>query len=136
MTDQAAFEPISKQEVRTMLLAEHGVAVGEDDPILMSVTLHAAFMGDLARSLEAHRKAQNESFQQAVVGVVESVTQSANKLRDALLDGAVRSVLNGVAQQSEALGTLQSKTKSQLIAQAVLTGLNWAAVITFFFILK
>lgn len=136
MTAQAAFEPISKQEVRTMLLAENGVAVGEDDPILMSVTLHTAFMGDLARSLEAHRKAQNESFEHAVVGVVESVTQSANKLRDALLDGAVRSVLNGVAQQSEALGTLQSKTKSQLIAQAVLTGLNWAAVITFFFILK
>lgn len=133
---ESAFEPISKQEVRTLLMSEHGVAVGEDDPILMAVTLHTAFMGDLVRCLEMHRSAQNESFESAVVGVVASVTESANKLRDALLDGAVRSVLNGVAQQSEALGTLQSKTKSQLIAQAVLTGLNWAAVITFFFILK
>lgn len=135
MTD-GSFKPISKHEVRTLLLAEHGVAVGEDDPILMSVTLHTAFMADLIRCLEDHRKSQSENFERAVVGVVDSVTQSANKLRDALLDGAVRSVLNGVAQQSEALGTLQSKTKSQLIAQAVLTVLNWAAVITFFFILK
>lgn len=134
--NEPAFTPITKDQVRALLMAEHNVAVGEDDPILMSVTLHTAFMDDLVRALAEHRQAQADAFDTAVVGVVGSVTEASQKLRDALLDGAVRSVLNGVAQQSEALGKLQSKTKSQLIAQSVLTVLTWAAVIVFIIALK
>lgn len=129
-------KPITKEEARTLLLTEHNLAVGDDDPILMAVTLHAAFLGDLSAILSQYEASQNATFKASVSEVVTSVSKAAEELRDALLDGAVRSVLNGVAQQSETFGVIKSKARSFLIAMGILTALQWAAVIIFFFILK
>lgn len=121
---------------RQLILDHHNIAVGEDDPILIAVTLHAAFMADTAAMLRMHEASQRDAFAQVAGEVSHSVSKTTEGLKNALLDGAVTSVLNGIAQHAEIAGKTHTHARSGLIAHAVLTALQWLSLVAFYFIVK
>lgn len=77
-------EAMSLDDARALLVREHGVAIGNDDPLLMAVTLHQGFVADLARLQTNHEKriervlgATGEALGEAVEGVLDKLREKA-----------------------------------------------------------
>ncbi|MFC3674926.1 hypothetical protein [Ferrovibrio xuzhouensis] len=112
---------IGLAEARRLLSETHKVTVGDDDPILMAVTLHQAFIADFEGLLRRH----NDQLALEVDGIMTKATNrvadSANVLRDDLLNTAVKNVIASVAHQAESAGLIKHHMRNQLKAQVILT---------------
>src|SRR3546814_8562528 len=84
---------LSLAEARRILADTHKAAVGDDDPILMAVTLHQAFIADYMNLLAEHRAALKRDVAGIVSASAEMIDESAGKLRDDLLNTAVKNVI-------------------------------------------
>jgi len=136
-TDAAgAVRGLSIAGARQLILAKHKVAVGEDDPVLMMVTLHSAFLDEMDRVYRQHADALAVGYSKALQDGAQSISAAVQTLRDEMLHGAVKSVLAGVAQHAESVALIKQKFRLLLIALSILTAANWLAVATFFFVLK
>lgn len=131
---------ISLAEARRLLADTHKVAVGDEDPILMAVTLHQAFIADYMALLEEHRAALKRDVAEVVSASAKMIDDSAVKLRDDLLNTAVKNVIASVAEQAEKAGLIKLHMRSLLKSIAVLTGVSVLAaaiaIIALFAILK
>ena len=59
--------PIEDEEqLRAWLHAEHGVAVGKDDPVMLVHSIHRAALADYERMLERHNEAITETLGSAL----------------------------------------------------------------------
>lgn len=129
-------EALSVEGARRLIAEKHQVVVGENDPILMAVTLHRAFMLDV----EAMLKRLNVQMAADVAGTIaklqEEAAAASQQLRDDLIKGASQSVIAGVAEQATRFGQFKQLVRSHLIALSCFTAANWLAVVAFFFILK
>lgn len=121
---------------RQLILTKHKVAVGEDDPILMMVTLHSAFLDETDRLYRQQADALASGCSTALQEGAQSIALAVQTLRDEMLHGAVKSVLAGVAHHAESVALIKQKFRHLLVALSLLTAANWLAVITFFFVLK
>src|SRR3546814_17491086 len=105
-------------EARRLLSETHKVTVGDDDPILMAVTLHQAFIADFEGLLRRH----NDQLALEVDGIMTKATNrvaaSANVLRDDLLNTAVKNVIASVAHQAESAGLIKHHMRNQKIGRA------------------
>ena len=131
---------LSLAEARRILADTHKAAVGDDDPILMAVTLHQAFIADYMNLLAEHRAALKRDVAGIVSASAEMIDESAGKLRDDLLNTAVKNVIASVAEQAEKAGLIKLHMRSLFKSIAVLTGVSVLAaaiaVIALFVALK
>lgn len=115
---------ISLADARRLLADSHKVVVGDEDPILMSVTLHQAFIADYVALLEEHRRLLGRDVAQIVTASALRIEESAGTLRDELLNTAVKNVIASVAEQAEKAGLLKLHMRSLLKSIAILTGVS------------
>lgn len=127
-------------EARRLLMEKHGVAVGSDDPMLMAVTLHQAFMADYETMLGRHADALCDHIRSIASDTAGKIDKSAEKLRDDLLESAVKNVMAGVAEHAKTTGLITDRMRRTLFHLGILTVLNWLAALiglaALFFILK
>lgn len=88
------------EQVRKIIVNTHGEAIGKDDPILMTVTIFNAFIGELAKVNERHHQAllgvmsaSTDKYITEVKGSVDSLTKelsgaSANAIQAAMQQDA------------------------------------------------
>lgn len=55
--DESSFKALSLSEAKVLILERHSINVSENDPVMMLVTLHEAFLKDQECALQRHNKA-------------------------------------------------------------------------------
>ena len=63
-------------QLRAWLHAEHGVAVGKDDPVMLVHSIHRAALADYERMLERHNEAITETLGSALDASPEPAPES------------------------------------------------------------
>lgn len=99
MTDETTrpleLELLTAQDMKELLAQRHGVLVGDDDPILMYVTLHNAFLEQYELLLQKHGQAVT-SFMKSVAAK-QAEDMEAHKR--ALLSKAVRANMENTVKE-------------------------------------
>ena len=72
------------EQLRAWLHAEHGVAVGEDDPVMLVHSIHRAALADYERMLERHNRVFTETIGSALEAMPEPVGFPAEGLTEGL----------------------------------------------------
>jgi len=91
------------EEVRALLARKHDTVVGADDPVLMLVTLHNAFLGEYEKLLARHNAAITALLTEKTDGYVESVRSSAEGLAKDFSASSVESVRQTFRENSARL---------------------------------
>lgn len=99
---------MSLDEARALLVREHETAVGKDDPLLMSVTLHQGFTRDYEAMLGRH----DEGIKAILGATGEACAQAVETALAGLKDKAVKANLD----QAFALVTEHARTVEGLDA--------------------
>lgn len=131
---------LSLDEARGLLVREHGVAIGSDDPLLMLVTLHQGFVGDYEAMLRRHDQAirgflgaTGEACAQAVEAVLAS-------LKDKTVKASLDQAFALIERQAVAMDTLHRALRRHRIVISLLTILSTVVSLTataaFIFILR
>ncbi len=102
---------MSLDDARAVLVREHGVAIGDDDPILMAVTLHQGFVQDLDRLLARH----SEGVSALLAATGNSYADTVEKVLESLKDKTVKASLEQsfalIAEQTKAMETLRRRMR-------------------------
>ena len=106
---------MSLDEARALLVREHDTAIGADDPLLMSVTLHQGFFRDYEVMLKRH-----DAGIEAILGATgEACAAAVEQVLEGLKDKTVKASL----EQAFALVSEQSRNMERL--DATLRRLRW-----------
>jgi len=93
---QAGTSPgMSMDEARALLHEVHKVGISEDDPILMLVTIHSAFLRDLEDQLRRHNVASASTIGEALEAMRKTLDQETQKFA-ALASGQTAKELRAV----------------------------------------
>lgn len=118
---------MSLDDARAMLVREHGVAVKNDDPVLMLVSLHQGFLSDYEAMLRRHDQAirgflgaTGEACAQAVEAVLAS-------LKDKTVKASLDQAFALVERQAVAMDELRRALRRHRIVTTILTLLSLAA---------
>ena len=99
---------MSLDEARALLVREHDTAIGADDPLLMSVTLHQGFIRDYEAMLKRH-----DGAIEAILGATgEACAQAVETVLASLKDKTVTASL----EQAFALVAEQARNMDRLDA--------------------
>lgn len=101
---------LSLQEAKSLILEQHKINVSEDDPVMMVVTLHEAFLKDQSALLEKH----NQALTLAMSGVVETFRQELSTETESF-----RTVVKSVALEHMTALVSQHQTNMAAHAQTV-----------------
>lgn len=96
-----AFDPMSMDEARALMVREHGVAVSKDDPILLAVTLHRAFCRDLEKLLAIRERQSLGMLTEAANAVAETVEATIAALKDKAIQAGIQNALAMIAEQAK-----------------------------------
>ena len=120
--------PTSMAEMKARLAERHGVAVGDDEPLLMTYTMLEIFLADLERVLEQQNSAVTNGMQGVGRQCADAVRECLDVLRDETLDTSLKYTLAQVAdyarQTSGLVGTI-TRLRNWMIA---IVGLFWLGV--------
>ena len=123
---------LSIAEAKALLAARHSVAVGDDDPVLMLVTLHEGFVSDHERLLERHRKALEAVMASATAAMTEAMGESLSAVADEVVSGVLPAALARAgeeARQSEAaIARFRAGARRLTVTLTLLNGLSWLAL--------
>lgn len=104
------------EQVRNLLVRTHGEKLGKDDPILMTVTILNAFLGELAKVNARHHQALVKVMSASTDKYIAEVKQGIDALTKELSSVSI-STIKDVMEQEE--------VKRQAHAQTV----KWASAI-------
>jgi hypothetical protein len=124
-----AFQPMSLDDARALLVREHRVAIGDNDPILLSVSLHQAFCGDLEKLLAHHTKRLEALLQTTGNGFADVVEGTLESLRDKTVKASLDQSFALIAAQAEAMQTLRRRMRRFGIYQTFLSVVSLAAAL-------
>lgn len=106
-----AFTPMSLDDARLLVVREHKVAIGDDDPILMAVTLHQGFCADLDRLLSTRLgqfSGQLDGLMKTTAnGFAEVVEQTLETLKDKTVKASLDQSFALIEKQALAMNTLR-----------------------------
>ena len=120
---------ITPEEMKSLLMKRHAVFIGDDDPILLSVTLHNAFLDQYDAMLERHEEAVTSFLRQTSSRLIEEITAHKN----AVLGKAVRaSIENTLAEISQ---HQKSMTHAHVAMENLAHRLTWLTVLSGIFAL-
>ncbi|CAA7619342.1 hypothetical protein [Magnetospirillum sp. UT-4] len=104
-----AARAMSLDDARALLVREHGVAVGTDDPLLMLVTLHQGMVADYEAMLRRH----DEAIRGFLGATGEACAEAVDTVLASLKDKTVKASLD----QAFALVERQALAMDQLDRQ-------------------
>lgn len=109
------FVPMSLDDARLLLVREHKVAIGDDDPMLMMVTLHQAFCADLDRLLSARLgqfSAQLDGLLKTTAnGFAEVVEQTLESFKEKTVKASLDQSFALIEKQALAMNALRRRMR-------------------------
>lgn len=119
-----ASQAMSLDDARALLVRKHGTAVGADDPLLMLVSLHQAFIGDYEAMLRRH-----DDRIKAVLGATgEACAEAVDTVLASLKDKSVKASLDHafalVERQEQAMERLRLRMRRHAILHSILSFLS------------
>ncbi len=116
--------PISLDEVRTMLAKKHGVVLGTDDPVLMLVTMHQAFLTDYDAMLADH----DEKIRGFLGATGDACAKAVEAMMASLKDKTVKASLDQafalVERQAVAMDALHRAIRRHRIFISITSGMT------------
>ena len=118
---------MSLDDARALLVREHDLAIGKDDPLLMSVTLHQGFIRDYEAMLKRH-----DAGIKAILGATgEACAVAVEGVLDGLKDKTVKASLEQafalVAEQARNMDRLDRSLRRHRLFNGLSTFLSVAA---------
>ena len=139
-TGEATFRPTNLTEAAERLHKTHGVSVGNDDPMLWTVTLFQMFFEDLDLYLNERDRKVKALLDGASAACTAAVNKELAQLGEKAIAANVRDALSLVSQQSRAMQALEDRLNSHrktVIRASALTGfLLVCSLVVFFLLLK
>lgn len=124
---------MSLPEARALLSERHGVAIDEDDPALMLVTLHEGFLADYERLLERHGNALAEVMTDVGEVTTDAVRDALEVLRAEALEGTLRNTMARISEEARLiegfLSELRVSTKKLNRSLIILSIISWIAAL-------
>lgn len=121
-------DAMSLDDARALLVREHGVAIGADDPILMAVTLHQGFVRDLDRLLAGQAKRMDALLAAAGTAYAEAAEHVLESLKDKTIKASLEQSLALVGEQAKAMESLRRRMRRHGLYHTLLSLLSLAAV--------
>lgn len=91
------------QDARSLLEAQHGSRVSADDPVLMLVTLHNAFLKDYEQLLGRHHQALTGLFAEKGASYLAEVARASDVIGKELSAASVKSIRETFQAHGQAL---------------------------------
>ena len=91
------------QDARSLLEAQHGSRVSADDPVLMLVTLHNAFLKDYEQLLARHHQALTGLFAEKGAAYLAEVGRASDVIGKELSAASVKSIRETFQAHGQAL---------------------------------
>lgn len=120
---------ITPEEMKALLMKRHSVIIGEDDPILLSVTMHNAFMDQYDAMLTRHGEAVTRFLRQMSAKLLEEITAHKNEVLGKAVRASVENTLAEIAQHQK------SMTQTQTAMEHLAYRLTWLTVLSGIFAL-
>ncbi len=120
-------EAMSLDDARALLVREHGVAIGSDDPLLMLITLHQGMLRDYERMLARHDAGIGRllgATGEACAGAVETVLAS---LKDKTVQASLDHAFSLIERQALALDRLERVLRRHRLVHLAFTLLTVGA---------
>lgn len=105
------FQAMSLDQARAMMVREHGVAVGKDDPILLAVTLHQGFCADLNKLLGRHADRISGLLAATGNSYAEAVERMLERFKDQTVQASIQHALALMAEQTKATEDLRRRLR-------------------------
>lgn len=106
-------------DVCALLSEKNDAKVPKDDPILVAVTIHNAFLNEHARLFKLHEKALAAFMDEQAKAFSNGVQDQLKPLSSMLSDVTIQGIQNAVARFSNDLGGLRSLLLYCTAAQAL-----------------
>lgn len=131
--DVSSFKALSLSEAKTLILERHRINVSENDPVMMLVTLHEAFLKDQECALERHNKAITVIMSSTVNDLRESLHAETQRFAESVQKLAEDSAVSLLAEHQEAMKShrqfLFCATVALVAIPAVMFGLLFGALL-------
>lgn len=121
--------PLSLKELKARLAEKHGVAIGDDDPILMTFTMLQLAVEEMDRVNAVHRSGMEAHVESASRACADAVGECLAVLRDENLENGLQMTLQRVIAQAGLVNRVMGRMWLVLAAMLVLSILNWTGVI-------
>ena len=122
------FEPLSVDQVRERLAGEHQILVGDDDPILMSVTMHRMFAEDHRRLAVLLLDNQVEALGKAVSEAAATIKTRLEDIDDELVKASLQNTMATIRETASILESADTALKRHRRGMVALTAANWCVL--------
>ncbi|WP_031480006.1 hypothetical protein [Maridesulfovibrio frigidus] len=112
--------PLTIQKVRELIAEKHNILLDENDPILMLVTVHRAFLDEFESMLSQQRIKTEKDMNQHVANFASEVRKSTNSLLSKAVKANIDNCLSVISAHQETMSDFLSKVKSMAILSGVL----------------
>jgi hypothetical protein len=119
-----AFPVMSLDDARALLVREHGVAVGNDDPLLMVVSLHQGMIRDYDAMLRRHDDAVRALLGATGNACAEAVEAVLDSLKDKTVKASLDQAFALVERQAEAMERFRRTLSRHRLVHTILTVLS------------
>jgi len=120
---------LSLEEVRTMLIKEHGTSVGKDDPLLMMVTLNNAFLGEYENLLKNHNEALTTFLTEAGAQHLDAARQAAEAVTKGLSASSIGVIQEHLHGHRKAMASFQNNMTWLAVIVAISATVNVAVFV-------
>ncbi|WP_404424266.1 hypothetical protein [Thalassospira australica] len=116
-------------ELRTFLWKQHGVTVGEDDPILLVFTMLRVGLDQQERHNERERRALSEAVQAAADTFTRDVDVSIKTFKNEAIGDVVRERVEAMNEAARQADRATGKFRKNLLYLSIITAVNLIAVV-------
>lgn len=115
---------ITPEEMKALLMKRHAVLIGDDDPILLSVTMHNAFMDQYDAMLGRHGEAVTKFLRQTSLKLIEEITAHKNAVLGKAVRASIENTLAEISQHQKSMTQTQTAMEHLAHRLTVLTALS------------
>lgn len=126
---------MSLDEARALLVREHDTAIGADDPLLMSVTLHQGFLRDYEGMLTRHDETIKSILGATGEACAEAVEKTLEGLKDRTVKASLEQAFALVSEQAKNMETLNRSMRRHRMFSGMTTFVSVVACVLSFSIL-
>lgn len=117
------------ESIRTMLAQKHGAVVEVDDPVMMLVTLHNAFLGEYEKLLKRHNEALTEFLGEAGAQHLDAAKQAAEVVTKGLSASSIGVIQEHLLGHKKAMVFSQNNMAWLAAIVAISAAVNVAAFV-------
>lgn len=117
---------ITPEEMKALLMKRHTVLIGDDDPILLSVTMHNAFMDQYDAMLSRHGEAVTRFLRQTSMKLIEEIIEHKNAVLGKAVRASIENTLAEISQHQKSMTQTQAAMEHlayRLTCLTVLSGI-------------